>query len=166
VIAYQLATAYWFAAFPGLARNTPTLRQAAEKFNSGEISRDEYDAVDSRKRNEICNTGLYVVGIGEIPLVGIGIGILYGVKSNASTANNSWGLSVFIAWSSVIWLVLAIPWFILEKRRPGQPLPPGKNIVTAGLWQLKRAAAEIWRLKQTLAYLIGMLPIEVVSTEL
>lgn len=156
MIAYQLATAYWLAAFPGLARNTPALRQAAEKFNLREISRDEYDAIDSRKRNRICNTALYVQSIGEIPLVGIGIGILYGVKSNASTANNNWGLSIFVAWSSAVWLLSAIPWFILEKRRPGQPLPPGKSIVTAGLWQLRRSATEIWRLKQSLAYLIGI----------
>lgn len=158
VIAYQLALAYWFAAFPGLARNTPALREAAEKFNLGEISRDEYDAVDSRKRNEICNTALYIQSIGEIPAVGVGIGILYGLKANASVENNNRGLSAFVAWASALWFVAAIPWFILEKRRPGQPLPPGKNIATAGLWQLKRAAREIWRLKQSLAYLIGMLP--------
>ena len=164
VVAYQLALAYWFAAFPGLARNTPALRQAAEKFNLGEISRDEYDAVDSRKRNEICNMALFSMGFGEIPAIGVGIGLLYGVKSNASTTNNNWGLSVFLAWSSAFWLLMAIPWFILEKRRPGQPLPPGKNIVTAGLWQLRRSVTEIWRLKQSLAYLIGMLPLELVST--
>lgn len=157
---YQLAFAYWFAAFPGLARNTPTLREHAERYNAGEISRDEYDAVDSAKRNEICNTALYICGMGEIPIVAIGIGILYGVHSNASTANNSWGLSVLIAWSSALWLVLAIPWFVLEKRRPGQPLPPGKSHVTAGLWQIYRAAIQVWRLKQSLAYLIGMLPPE------
>ncbi|CAF9918060.1 MAG: hypothetical protein ALECFALPRED_000512 [Alectoria fallacina] len=155
LILFQLAYAYWFAAFPGLARNTSTLREHATKYNAHEISREEYDAVDSMKRNEICNTGLYISGMGEIPLVAIGIGILYGVHSNQSTANNNWGLSVLIAWSSTFWLVLAIPWFVLEKRRPGQPLPPGKTIVTAGLWQIYRAAVHIWRLKQSLAYLIG-----------
>lgn len=156
MIAYQLTLAYWFAAFPGLARNTRTLRQAAEKLNVGEISRDEYDAIDSKKRNRICNMALYIMGFGEIPAIGVGIGILYAVKSNASTANNNWGLSVFIAWASAFWLLTAIPWFILEKRRPGQPLPPGKSIIMAGLWQLRRSATEIWRLKQSLAYLIGM----------
>ena len=157
MIAFQLAYAYWFAAFPGLARNTPILREHAAKYNAHEISREEYDVVDSMKRNEICNMGLYISGMGEIPLVAIGIGILYAVHSNATTANNDWGLSILIAWSSTSWLVLAVPWFVLEKRRPGQPLPPGKNIVTAGLWQIYRAATHIWRLKQSLAYLIGIL---------
>lgn len=100
--------------------------------------------------------GLYVSGIGEIPVVAIGIGILYGINSNASEANNNWGLSVLIAWGSAIWLILAIPWFMLEKRRPGQPLPPGKSIVSAGWWQLRRGAMKIWKLKQSVAYLIGM----------
>ena len=125
-------------------------------YNAGIISREKYDFVDSMKRNEICNMGLYVSGIGEIVVVAIGIGILYGVNSNASEANNNWGLSVLIAWGSAVWLILAIPWFILEKRRPGQPLPPGKSVVSAGLWQLRRAAGKIWKLKQSLAYLIGM----------
>jgi MFS-type transporter involved in bile tolerance (Atg22 family) len=148
-----LATAYWFAAFPALARNTPIVREHAEKYKTGEISRNEYDAVDSTQRNEICNMGLYISGMAEIPLVVIGIGILYSVHANATTVDNNWGLSVLIAWSSVFFLVLAIPWFVLEKRRPGQPLPPDKSILTAGLWQVSCAASHIWKLKQSLAYL-------------
>lgn len=100
---------------------------------------------------------LYVSGIGALPVIAIAIGILYAVNSNGSEANNNWGLSVLMAWGSAVWLTLAIPWFVLEKKRPGQPLPPGKNIVSAGLWQLRRAATNIWKLKQSLAYLIGML---------
>ena len=155
-MAYQLAGAYFIAAFPGLSRNTPTLREHAEKYNCGEITREEYDTVDSMKRNEIVNMGLYVCGAGQLPLVAIGIGILYGLHANASVANNNWALSVIVAWTSTYWLILATPWFVLEKRRPGQPLPPGKNYLTAGLWQIYRAAIQIWSLKQSLAYLIGM----------
>lgn len=155
VIVYNLVYGYWFAALPGLARNTHALRECARKYNAREIAREKYDAIDSMKRNEICNTELFISGLGEAPLVAIGIGILYGVHANASPANNNWGLSVLIAWSSAYWLVSAIPWFTLEKRRPGQPLPPGKNIVSAGLWQIYRAGTQIWRLKQSLAYLIG-----------
>jgi len=46
-----------------------------------------------------------------------------------------------------------MPWFVLEKRRPGQD--PGMNIVLAGFWQLWRAVTRIWELKQSLYYLIG-----------
>jgi hypothetical protein len=64
------------AAFPGYARNTPTLREHAERCNAGEISRGEYDAVDGMGRNEISNIALFVSGIGEIPLIAIGVAIL------------------------------------------------------------------------------------------
>lgn len=154
---YGLAASYFLAAAPGLARNTPTMREHAERYNAGEISREEYDTIDSLKRNEIINMGLFYDGVGQIPLIAIGIGILYGLHANASTANNNWALSVLIAWTSAYWIITAIPWFVLEKRRPGQPLPPGKNYLTAGLWQIYRAATQIWKLKQSLAYLIGKL---------
>ena len=109
------------------------------------------------KRNEISNMGLYFCGIGQLPFVAIGIGILFALDANVSVANNNWALSALIAWTASYWLMTAIPWFVLEKRRPGQPLPPGKNYVTAGLWQIYRAAVQIRRLKQALAYLVGML---------
>lgn len=107
------------------------------------------------KRNELSNMALYISGIGEIVILAISVAILYRVHSNASPEQNNWGLSILIAFGSAAWLLLAIPWFVLEKRRPGQPVPAGKNLLTAGWWQLQRAATQIWRLKQSLAYLIG-----------
>lgn len=151
---WGLSSAYFYAAFPGMARNTSTIRECAEKYSCGEISREEYDAVDSMKRNEIMNLGLYVCGVGQLPLIAIGIGILYALHPDSSTTNNNWALSVSVAWTSAYWVILAIPWFVLEKRRPGQPLPPGLSFLTAGLWQIYRAAIQIWRLKQSLIYLV------------
>ena len=143
------------SSFPGLARNTLALRLKAEEYNAGNITREEYDTADSMKRNELSNMALYISGIGEIFILVIGVAILHGVHSNASAEQNNWGLSILIAFGSAAWLVLAIPWFVLEKRRPGQLVPVGKNLFTAGWWQLQRAATQIWRLKQSLAYLIG-----------
>lgn len=60
---------------------------------------------------------------------------------------------MLIAFASGVWLLLSIPWFILEKRRPGPD--PGMNIVLAGLWQLRQAITQIWQLRQSLYYLIG-----------
>lgn len=141
--------------FPGLARNTVALRLKADEYSAGNITREEYDTADSMKRNELSNMALYISGIGEIVILAMSVAILYRVRSNASTEQNNWGLSILIAFGSAAWLLLAIPWFVLEKRRPGQPIPAGKNLLTAGWWQLQRAATQIWRLKQSLAYLIG-----------
>ncbi|KAK3113140.1 hypothetical protein LTR53_009849 [Teratosphaeriaceae sp. CCFEE 6253] len=153
LIAYQLALTYWTAAFPGLARNTREMRDKAQQFEEGAISREEYDHVDSMKRNELSNVAFYIQSLGEIVILAVIVGVMFGLKVNASAANNNWGLSVLIAFASGVWLLLALPWFLLEKRRPGQD--PGMNIVIAGFWQLYRALTQIWQLKQSLFYLIG-----------
>lgn len=153
LIAYQLCLTYWTAAFPGLARNTRELRNKAQEYESGQITREQYDHADSMKRNELSNVAFYVQSVAEIIILAVIVGIMFGLNVNASTANNNWGLSVLIAFASGIWILVAIPWFIWEKRRPGQD--PGMNIVLAGFWQLYRAFTQIWQLRQSLFYLIG-----------
>lgn len=153
LIAYQLTLTYWTAAFPGLARNTRELREKARAFEEGEITRQEYDKHDSMKRNELSNVAFTVQSLGEMIILAVIVGIMFSLHVDASTANNNWGLSVLIAFVSGVWLLLSIPWFILEKRRPGPD--PGMNIVIAGFWQIWRAMTQIWQLRQSLCYLIG-----------
>jgi hypothetical protein len=47
----------------------------------------------------------------------------------------------------------AIPWFIVEKRRPGLAMPPGASLATIGFKQTFVALRECLRLKQTFLYL-------------
>lgn len=75
LIAYQLCLTYWTAAFPGLARNTPQLREKAREFEQGEISREEYDFADSMRRNELSNTAFYVQSLGEIVILAVIVGV-------------------------------------------------------------------------------------------
>lgn len=154
LIAYQTTLTFWTAAFPGLARNTAELKSKAEDYMAGVISRDEYDHADTMKRSQLANMAFYIQSIGEIVILAIIVGIMFGLNVNASEANNNWGLSVLIAFASGVWLLLSIPWFILEKRRPGQD--PRGNIIMAGLKQLSYALSQVWKLKQSLLYLIGM----------
>ncbi|KAI4252629.1 MAG: hypothetical protein LQ352_004179 [Teloschistes flavicans] len=155
VIAYQTTLTFWTAAFPGLARNTVELRMKAEEYNDGAITREEYDHADMMQRSRLANMAFYIQSCGEIIILAVIVGVLFGVNVRASEANNNWGLSVLIAFATGVWLLLALPWFVLEKRRPGQPIPPNMNIVAAGFWQLYRAITQIWRLKQSLLYLVG-----------
>ena len=90
----------------------------------------------------------YVQSCGEIVILAIIVGVLYGVDVRASEANNNWGLSVLIAFATGVWLLLALPWFVLEKRRPGQPVPPNMNmydhmILRMALW-LTRVQCHGW----------------------
>ena len=155
VIAYQTTLTFWTAAFPSLARNTPELRQKAEAYSAGNLTRDEYDYADTLQRSRLSNMAFYIQSVGEVFILAMIVGILFGVHVQDSEANNNYGLSVLIAFGTGVWILLAIPWFVLEKRRPGQPLPAGMNIVMVGGWQLYRALSQIWKLKQSLLYLIG-----------
>ena len=141
--------------FPGLARNTASQRRKAEDLNANRISLDEYYVADSMKRNQLSNIAL-CLQVGVIPICAVIIGIMYALHVDDSTENNNWGLSVLVAFASGVWLLLAMPWFVVEKRRPGQKVPPGKNIITAGFWQLSRAWIYVWKLRQSFYFLIGM----------
>lgn len=154
LIAYQTTLTFWTAAFPGLARNTAEMKQKAEDLMAGTITRDDYDFADTMKRSQLANVAFYIQSVGEIFILAVIVGIMFGVDVNASTENNNWGLSVLIAFASGVWLLVAMPWFIFEKRRPGQD-PAPRNIITAGIWQLYNAASQILRLRQSLIYLIG-----------
>lgn len=109
------------------------------------------------QRNRISNVAFIAQSAGEIVILAILVGILFALKVNESVANNDYGLSVLIAYCTGWWILLAIPWFIFEKRRPGQKIPPGLNIFTVLPWTLWRAVTQIFRLRQTLLYLVGYL---------
>ena len=128
MIAYQTTLTFWTAAFPGLARNTHELRIKAEQYTAGAITRDQYDYADTLQRSRLSNMAFYIQSVGEIGILAAIVGVLYGVNVRAGEANNNYGLSVLIAFATGVWLLLAIPWFVLEKRRPGQELPPNMNM--------------------------------------
>ncbi|KAL4781280.1 autophagy-related protein 22-like protein [Aspergillus varians] len=154
LIAYQTTLTFWTAAFPSLARHTVEMRDAAVNHSRGDLSREEYDYADTMKRSQLANTAFYIQSLGEIVILAIIVGIMFGVDVDASEARNNWGLSILIAFASGVWLLVSIPWFFMEKRRPGQD-PGSRNIVMAGLSQLYFAMCQVWKLKQSLLYLVG-----------
>ncbi|OAA40064.1 Major facilitator superfamily domain, general substrate transporter [Metarhizium rileyi] len=155
LIAYQLTLTYWTAAFPSLARNTAHIKESRVAYEKREISQQELDKRDEMERSRLSNVGFWVQSCGELVILAIIIAIMFGVRVDASPSNNNWGLSVLIAFATACWLALSVPWFLVEKKRPGMRIPPGKNIVTVGLWQLGEALTQIWHLKQSLIYLAG-----------
>ncbi|KAJ5599262.1 hypothetical protein VI817_000437 [Penicillium citrinum] len=154
LIAYQTTLTFWTAAFPGLARNTSEMKEKAEAFTAGRITRDEYDYADTMMRSRLANMAFYVQSCGEVVILAVIVGIMFGLDVNAGQQQNNWGLSVLIAFVSGVWLLISLPWFFLEKRRPGQD-PGHRGILIAGIWQVWHAMKQIWKLKQSLIYLIG-----------
>ncbi|BCS18061.1 MFS transporter [Aspergillus puulaauensis] len=154
LIAYQTTLTFWTAAFPGLARNTPEMKAKADEYQSGSISREEYDFADTMKRSQLANIAFYVQSVAEVFILAIIVGIMFGLRVDDSEQNNNWGLSVLIAFATGVWLLVSLPWFFLEKRRAGQDTM-GRSIVVAGFQQLYMAVQQIWKLKQSLLYLVG-----------
>ncbi|KAK0383860.1 hypothetical protein NLU13_7952 [Sarocladium strictum] len=155
LIAYQLTLTYWTAAFPALARNTTSMKEAATACASGEIMSETFLRKDEMERSRLANVSFWVQSVGELVILAVIVGIMFSLHVDDSVSNNNWGLSVLIAFATACWLVLSIPWFAVEKKRPGLRIPKGQNIVTVGVWQLKEALTQIWHLKQSLIYLVG-----------
>jgi len=128
LIAYQSTITFWTAAFPSLARNTPVLRVKAAEYTAGAIARADYDFADMMQRSRLANMAFYIQSLGEIVILAVIVGVMYAVDVNASVEANNWGLSVLIAFATGVWVLLALPWFVVEKRRPGQDAPRGMNV--------------------------------------
>lgn len=156
LIAYQLTLTYWTAAFPSLARNTRHLKDSRTEYENGHITLAELDRRDEMERSRLSNIGFFIQSAGEIVILAIIVGIMFALHVDDGTdASTNWGLSVLVAFATACWVALSIPWFFLEKTRPGMRIPRGLNIVTVGLWQLKEAFFQIWKLKQSLIFLAG-----------
>ncbi|KAL8934899.1 MAG: hypothetical protein Q9211_004994, partial [Gyalolechia sp. 1 TL-2023] len=157
LVAYQTTLTFWTAAFPGLARNAPQLRAKAEEYRDGTITREQYDHVDMMQRSRLANMAFYVQSCGEIVILAVIVGILFAVNVRASEANNNWGLSVLIAFATGVWLLLAIPWFLLEKRRPGYfLLGDSLNTTVTVIATLQNTIVEYDTLTLTYLLLVGI----------
>lgn len=155
LIAYQLTLTYWTAAFPTLARNTTKLKDSRLAYEAGDITLTELDRRDEMERSRLSNVSFYIQSVGEVVILAIIVGIMFALKVDESAENNNWGLSVLVAFATAVWLALSVPWFLVEKSRPGMKIPPGYNIVTVGFWQLYEALTQIKQLKQSLIFLAG-----------
>lgn len=63
------------------------------------------------ERNRISNVSFAVCSAGEIIILAVMVGILKGLKSDASTENNTKAFSVLIAFAGGIWRT----WFFVLK---------------------------------------------------
>jgi MFS-type transporter involved in bile tolerance (Atg22 family) len=155
LVAYQLTLTYWTAAFPALARNLPVMKEKRRALEEGSLDRLEFVRRDEKERSRLSNVAFFAQSVGSVVILAIIVGIMFAVHVNDSVEANNWGLSVLIAFATACWVALSVPWFVMEKTRPGLKVPVGMNLVTVGFWQLWEAMAKIWHLKQSLIYLIG-----------
>ncbi|TYJ57909.1 hypothetical protein B9479_001264 [Cryptococcus floricola] len=152
LIGYQGALTFWTAAFPGLARDLPEIKESEEKLASGDTDQKTHDTLDMLARNRLANVSFLVCSLGELVVLAILAGILEGVINDDADSNTK-ALSIVCAYSAGVWIVCAIPWLIFEQYRPGNQLPPRTSYLTVGVKQIYHAFRLCLRLKQTFIYL-------------
>ncbi|RDA89279.1 hypothetical protein CP532_0569 [Ophiocordyceps camponoti-leonardi (nom. inval.)] len=149
LVAYQLTLTYWTAALPGLARDSPSLQECHRQA----LPEDEMTRRYEMERSRISNLAFWWQSVGEVAMLAVVVAVMAGLRRNK--VSNDRGLSALIAGTTAIWLLLSLPWFVLEQRRPGIPVAKGQTVLVAGLKRLADAASHMAQLRQSLIYLAG-----------
>ncbi|UOH83462.1 hypothetical protein LQV05_006192 [Cryptococcus neoformans] len=132
LIGYQGALTFWTAAFPGLARDLPEIKDSEEKLARGDTDRKSHDRLDMLARNRLANVSFLVCSLGELVVLAILAGILEGVINDDPDSNTK-ALSIVCAYSAGVWILCATPWLLFEQYRPGHQLPPHTTYFTVGV---------------------------------
>lgn len=131
------------------------MRDAHAQLLDGAITEEEYERRCSLTRSKVMNHSYGWNNCGFTVCCALSLAALFGLHADESTAANNWGYSVAVAVCTGFWVLLAIPWFLYEKQRPGPKLPDGDSYLTFGFRQTWFAAREAWHLRQTFAYLVA-----------
>jgi MFS-type transporter involved in bile tolerance (Atg22 family) len=154
-VTFWASYVFFNAIFPKLAHDLPEAREAREDFLNGKCTEEEYEWKCSMARSKVMNISYVWNNVGFTICGALCLAALVGLHANDSTEQNNWGYSVAVAVCTGFWIILAIPWFLWEKKRPGPKLPKGDSYLTFGAKQTWFAAKQAWKLKQTLFYLIA-----------
>lgn len=146
MIMYQGALTFSTVAFPALTRHLPEVRRSAQEVQSRNKTLRDHGRFEPLSRNRVSNVSFAVSSLGETFILAMMVGILEAIKAEDSSENNTRAFSVLIAFSGGVWLLCALPWFPLEKRRPGT------SLLTIGFRQTYVTRRECFRLEQTFPY--------------
>ncbi|KAJ4158546.1 uncharacterized protein LMH87_009068 [Akanthomyces muscarius] len=153
-LAANIATAFYTATFPSLVHNLPKVLKSEQEVRDGSKSAEEHAELDSYERSKLynlCNiTGSALVVVFYAIAVGISAGIGFdGPKELIKSYN------VLMGYFGALTVIFTVPFFLVQKHRPGQQLPEGTSFWTVGfkqMWSAMRAAKE---LRQCLLYLLA-----------
>ncbi|PBP19634.1 hypothetical protein BUE80_DR009662 [Diplocarpon rosae] len=154
-VTFWASYVFFNAIFPKLAHDLPEVRAAREELLKGSINEEEFEYKCSMSRSKIMNLSYVWNNVGFTVCTALSLAALVGIGADDSAAKNNWGYSVSVAICTGFWIILAIPWFLWEKKRPGPKLPAGDNYLTFGFKQTYFAAKQVWTLRQTFSYLVA-----------
>ncbi|KAF9057521.1 MFS general substrate transporter [Panaeolus papilionaceus] len=148
-VSYGATLVFYAALFPRLARNTLHSRTLKQRYENGEISRDEYDLEESLEKNRISNISTAHSNIGYIATLCLNLTILLPLASNPKANNYT------LVLTNSYWVITGVWWFIFQQRRPGPSLPKGDSYFTIGWKQIWAASKEYKKLPYTFLYLFA-----------
>lgn len=150
-ITYGLTLVFYASAFPRLARNTERTKVARRQLDAGEIETREYERVEMLERNRISNISTAHSNWGYLITMVLALALLLPHPIADDPKVNNY----VIALTNAYWVVLGLPWFFIQKKRPGPSLPKGEHWVTIGWKQIWIALKQYKRLPYTFIYLFA-----------
>ncbi|KLT41595.1 MFS general substrate transporter [Cutaneotrichosporon oleaginosum] len=146
-VSYGVTLVFYASIFPRLARNTPKTIEARHKLDNGEIDAAAYEKIEMLERNRLSAISTAHSNWGYLFTLAINLSILIPLSKNPMSNNYA------LAATNVYWIVLGVPWFVLQKSRPGPRLPRGEHWLTVGWKQIGAAIRHYKRLPYTFVYL-------------
>lgn len=158
MVTYGVTLVFYASVFPRLARNTPATKIARRKIGivegcggDGVEAEKEAVEVEALERARLSSHSTAHSNWGYLFVLLLSLSLLL-----PSSTKNMPRVEVYVLTLTVgYWFVFALPWFILQKPRPGPPLPKGASWLTIGWKQIAAAAREYKHLPYTFAYLAG-----------
>ncbi|PMB67070.1 Autophagy-related protein 22 [Beauveria bassiana] len=135
-LAANIATAFYTATFPSLVHNLPKVLESEQQVRDGVKSPEEHAELDSYERSKLynlCNiTGSALVVVFYAIAVGISAGIGFGTPRKLIYSYN-----VLMGYFGALTVICTLPFFLVQKHRPGQQLPEGTSFCSVGFKVIK-----------------------------
>lgn len=155
-LGYSIATTFYQATFPSIARNLPQVLKSEQDVKMGLKTPEEHDIVDQYERSKLYNLCNITGSVLVVIFYGIAIGISYAITHNSTEDGPVIKtFRVLLGYFGVLVLICVVPFFCLHKFRPGQQLPEGTHIWAVGPKQAWQALKSIRQLKHAVLYLIA-----------
>ncbi|OAA59477.1 Major facilitator superfamily domain, general substrate transporter [Cordyceps fumosorosea ARSEF 2679] len=153
-LAANIATAFYTATFPSLVHNLPKVLKSEQDVRDGVKSPEEHAELDSYERSKLynlCNiTGSALVVVFYAIAVGISAGIGFDTPVKLIRSYN-----VLMGYFGALTVICTVPFFLVQKHRPGQQLPEGTSFWSVGFKQIWSAMKSAKELRQCLLYLLA-----------
>lgn len=150
-VAYGVTLVFYGSVFPRLARSTPATKDARRLLGAGLISSAEFASVEMLERNRLSSISTAHSNWGYLATLVFNLFILLPPATRDLPKIDNYVLAL----TNTYWIVLGLPWFLVQRPRSGPPLPRGAHWLTIGWKQIAQALRQRRELPYTFVYLFS-----------